>query len=185
METLWIPESLPYDGSQLRSHWIFDRTGRAGDAICAFTGPARVEAAHMVDREDARAKAWIRSDAMLHFLVEHFGVGLYCGILRQRLLIAICGEELRIAHPETVIVRRGNDLHEGMAKLSVAIATVSPVSCLLHAGINIASTNTPVCTKGLEDYGIAPAPFATKVMERYAAEMAGVLHARAKVRAVP
>ncbi|MBI2346914.1 MAG: DUF366 family protein, partial [Deltaproteobacteria bacterium] len=79
----------------------------------------------------------------------------------------------------------GNDLFEGTAKLSVSIATASPISTLMHTGINILSTNTPVMTKGLHDYGIDPAPFATKVMARYAEEIAGVVHARAKVRGVP
>lgn len=181
----WIPESIDYDGSQLRSHWIYEQTGIAGDAIVAFHGTACVGAEHMVDLEDRKQQAWIRSDHMLHFILEHFDTDLTSMILRQRLLVAICGEELRIADPASIIVRRGNDLYEGLAKLSVSIATASPVSCLIHTGINILSTNTPVLTKGLKDYGIEPAPFATKVMERYLEEIMGVQYARAKVRSVP
>lgn len=184
MNTRWLPETIAYDGSQLRSHWIFAQTGLVGDAVVAFQGKAAVEAAHMVDLEDRARQAWIRSDRMLHFVAEHFDRDLTRAVLRQRLLVAICGEELRVARPEAIIIRRGNDLYEGTAKLSVAIATASPVSCVMHVGVNILSTNTPVMTKGLHDYGIDPAPFATKVLERYAEEMASVVHARAKVRGV-
>lgn len=183
--TRWLPDRLVYDGSQLRSHWIFDQTGLVGDALVAFIGAADVQARHMVDLEDAAARAWIHSDSMCHFIAEHFDHDLTVAILRQRLLVAICSEEFRTARPEAIVVRRGNDLFEGTAKLSVSIATASPISTLMHTGINILSTNTPVMTKGLHDYGIDPAPFATKVMARYAEEIAGVVHARAKVRGVP
>lgn len=184
MQTRWLPETMHYDGAQLRSHWIYDQTQIVGDAMVAFQGSAAVGPEHMVDLEDRTAKAWIRSDRMLHFLVEHFDTDLTRMILRQRLLVAILGEELHVARPEVIVVRRGNDLYEGMAKLSVSIATASPLSCLIHTGINISSANTPVLTKGLEDFRIAPAPLASKVMARYAEEMAGVRHARAKVRGV-
>ena len=184
MHTLWIPETIHYDGSQLRSHWIMDHTSRIGDAIAAFIGGADVGAKHMVDLEDRQQQAWIHSDQMLHFLVEHFDHDLLQTIHRQRLLIAILGEELRVFHPEAILTRRGNDLFEGTAKLSVSIATASPISCLMHVGINIVSTNTPVLTKGLRDYGIDPAPFAAKVMGRYAEEIASIAHARTKVRSV-
>lgn len=184
MQTRWIPEPIDYDGAQLRAHWIYDQAQIVDDAMVAFQGAADVGPRHMVDLEDRAAKAWIHSDRMLHFLVEYFDTDLTRMILRQRLLVAIIGEELRMARPEVLVVRRGNDLYEGMAKLSVSIATASPISCLIHTGINISSANTPVLTKGLEDYGIAPAPFASKIMARYAEEMAGIRHARAKVRGV-
>ncbi|MBI4237655.1 MAG: DUF366 family protein [Deltaproteobacteria bacterium] len=184
MHTLWIPETILYDGAQLRPHWILEQTGAVGDAIAAFVGPAKVTAAHMVDWEDVRAQAWIHSDAMLHFIVEHFETDLTRMILWQRLLVAICHDVLRSHCPAISIRREGDDLFDGVAKLSVSIATVSPISSLIHTGINVLNTNTPVPTRGLQDYDIAAAPFAKDVMDRYAVEFAEVQHARAKVRPV-
>jgi hypothetical protein len=64
----------------------------------------------------------------------------------------------------------------------VSIASVSPVSALIHAGINISSRSTPVPTRGLADYGIEPAAFAKEVLAGYSAECEGLLRARCKVR---
>lgn len=184
MHTFWLPTTIPYDGAQLRPHWILQQTGAVGDAIAAFVGPAHVDATHMVDWEDVQAAAWIRSDSMLHFLVEHFDPDLTRMILWQRMLVTLCGEELRARCANVNFRRDGDDLFDGAAKLSVSIATVSPVSGLIHTGINVLSTNTPVLTRGLHDYDMAPEPFARAVMGRYAAEVASVRHARAKVRPV-
>jgi hypothetical protein len=81
-------------------------------------------------------------------------------------------------------VRGGNDLYEDGAKLSVSIATATPVSTLLHFGINISSQGTPVRTKGLEDYSIEPVSFAKAVLESFRDELKTVDEARAKVRPV-
>lgn len=180
MHAIHLTERIDYDGSQLRSHWILERTGKIGDAIVAFQGAADVGAAHMVDLEDKMAKAWIHSDLMLHFIVEHFGATLDLMICKQRLLVAIIGEEIGAA-ASAHLVRCGNDLFNGDAKLSVSIATVSPVSGLIHTGVNVNSENTPVLTKGLADYHIEAGQFAQKVMERYCEEMEGIEKARAKV----
>ena len=119
---------------------------------------------------------------MLHFIVEHFGCGLNEAVLRQRLLIAIMEEDLnrRLKLPQ--VVRKGSDLYDGKYKLTVSIASVSPVSALIHAGINISSRNTPVPTRGLGDYSIEPREFAKTILTSYAAECEGVRRARCKVR---
>ncbi len=200
-----LSETITYDGSQLHSHWIFERTGFVGDAIVAFCGPAAVNAVHMVDEEDRARSAWIHSDEMLHFIIEHFGVDLLHTVALQRLLMAIVAEEIGVQtagvpltqpspqrergadaqrFPAGRVYRRGNDLYDGENKLSVSIATVSPVSTLIHAGINILHTNTPVPTRGLHDYTIDPTAFAQQIITRYCDEVRGIAHARAKVRAV-
>lgn len=185
MHQRWLPQSMHYDGAQLRSHWIFDQTGLVGDAIVAFIGGARVEATHMVDLEDRRQQAWIFSEQMLHFIVEHFHYDLTRTILLQHLLVASAADAVRTFVPGSSVRRSGNDLFDGDAKLSVSIATASPVSTLIHCGINILSTNTPVTTKGLADYRIDPHTFAVQLMQTYTDEVTHIHHARAKVRAVP
>lgn len=173
-----------YDGSQLRSHWIYQTTRLQGDALVSFIGPCQVDLSHMVDWEDVVNQKPIFSEKMLHFLVEHFENDLEKMVLRQRLLMVIMQEELQTILKNEMITRKGDDLYMGEAKLTVSIATASPVSCLIHAGINISSRNTPVLTKGLEDLEVDPHFFAMHVMERYVHEMESVRWARCKVRAV-
>lgn len=184
MQSIWIDDTITYDGTQLRSHWIYRRTGVLGDAIAAFAGPADVPIAHMVDLADVAANAPIFSRSMLHFLVEHFDADLQLMIARQRLLTAIAGDELRLRAPQAPIERRGDDLYSGDRKISVSIATASPVSCLIHFAMNIVSSGTPVPTHGLEDLGIEPQPLADAIVRRYTEELASMDVARCKVRPV-
>lgn len=184
MKMQWLSKKIIYDGTQLRSRWIQETTGLAGNAIVAFCGGADVSIEHMVDLEDVAANAPIFSEAMLHFLVEISGTDLEKMVLRQRLLVAIILEELKKFPQCQNIVREGDDLYDGDAKLSVSIATSSPVSCLIHTGINISNKNTPVKTKGLGDYDIQPQTLAESVMQRFAEELKEILHATTKVRPV-
>lgn len=173
-----------YRGTQLRSLWIEEVAQLKGDAIVAFIGGADVPVEHMVDLEDVARFAPIFSEEMLHFIVEHFDKDLEKMVLRQRLLIAIILEALKKFPQCSKIERSGNDLYDGKAKLSVSVATKSPVSCLIHTGINISSKNTPVLTKGLKDYDIDPKTLSQEIMKRYVKEMAEIEHAQTKVRSV-
>ena len=184
MKQHFFEKEICYDGTQLRSHWIFDQTGFVGDAIAAFVGPADVSTKHMVDLVDVRNNAPIASRSMLHVVVEHFGCDLEKGILRQRLLIVAVHEELLTHAVCANVIRRGNDLYDGEQKLSVSIAALSPVSCCIHFGINIVSAGTPVPTKGLTDYEISPHPFATRLLTRYTEELRTIEIARCKVRPI-
>lgn len=184
MKHLWLNREQTYDGTQLRSHWIFDETHVIDDAILAFIGPANVPIEHMVDLADVANNAPIFSHKMLHVLLEHFDADLELTITRQRLLTAIAAEVLR-SHGATEIVRSGNDLYDGDRKLSVCIATASPVSSLIHFAINIESKGTPVPTKGLSDYGMDPKTIGDAIMTRYTSELESMREARRKVRAVP
>ncbi len=184
MKTSSLDRSITYDGTQLKSHWILTEGALKGDAIVAFEGPCDVKLDHMVDLEDVLAKKNIYSEKMLHFIAEFFDNDLEKTILRQRLLMSVMQEELNDCLEEKKIIRKGDDLFWEHFKLTVSIATASPVSTLIHAGINIISDNTPVPTQGLNDFGLNPQAFARSVMNRFTHELEGVAWARAKVRAV-
>ncbi len=185
-------EPLTYDGTQLRSHFAYQTFGIQGDSIVAFMGPCDVRGDHLVDLEDSKQNLFIHSENMLHFIVEHFDGDLIRTIAFQRLLVDLMIQEITDSY-DTVetsgrtslrLIRRGNDIYDDIYKLNVSVATRSPVSCLIHTGINISSKNTPVPTKGLEDYDLNPNALATGVMNRYRAEMEGIWRARSKVKGV-
>lgn len=184
LHTQWISEQIPYTGAELRSHFIYDQFNLLGDAIIAFAGPCEVKLGCMVDLEDVKAKSPIYSENMLHFIVEHFQLSLTEMVLRQRILVALLFEEC-LRWSVKNLRRQGDDLYEGPAKLSVSIATVSPISGLIHTGINISSLHTPVLTRGLEDYKIATPDFARAILQAYKTEMESVRQAVCKVRGVP
>lgn len=184
MHKKFLEIETTYDGRLLRSHWIYERTGLIGDAIVSFIGPCEVHLEQMVDLEDVARKAPIYSSLMLHFIVEHFGGDLKHMILYQRLLIVCLQEELMCEGGLAGLRRRGDDLYLEGNKLTVSIATSSPISHLIHTGINIISEGTPVPTKGLRDLGLNPQAFAVSVMNRFLDECEGINRARAKVRPV-
>lgn len=184
MKTFYSDTPLDYDGTQLHSHFAYQNFQILGDSIVAFQGGANVELHHMVDREDVLQKRPIFSESMLHFVVEHFTDNFFWAIACQRLLITNIQQDLESCVEGLQLRREGDDLFDDSAKLTVSICTRSPVSCLIHTGLNISSKNTPVLTKGLEDYQITPESVATSVMNRYRAEIQGLQKARAKVRGV-
>jgi len=138
----------------------------------------------MVDLEDVLAEDHIYSEDMLHFIIEHFDMDLEKTVTRQRLFIAVIKETLD-ARGIRGVTREGDDLFRGQDKLSVSIATLSPVSSMIHTGLNISSHNTPVSTVSLQDLGIEDyLDFGTEVAEAYASEVASIKAARCKVRGV-
>ena len=179
-----LRESLIYDGSQLTPLWIFHRLGLIGDAILSFRGLCSVDLSSLVDQADVRANSPIFSEDMLHFLVEHFENDLEKAVLRQRLLVVLIAEELerRGCGPRRV----GDDLFLGERKLSVSIATITPVSIVIHTGVNIHPGAAPVPAVGLADLGLSEVweDIAEGVMRSYTQEMEGVRLARCKVRGV-
>ena len=183
MKSKFIPELITYTGKQLHSHWIYEKTGLLGEAIVAFRGPAKVEGECLVDLTDRQEGAFIYSSDMLHFIVEHFDLDLEKAVLRQRLFVGIIKDEL-LRRTGIPIQRQGDDLYDEDKKLSVSIATLSPVSSLIHTGVNISSKGTPVKTKGLADYGIDPEPFGQAVIEKYAKEIEEIRLAKCKVKGV-
>jgi hypothetical protein len=180
----WIEDPLDYDGTQLRSHWAYRHLGLAGDCIVGFQGSCEVAGERLVDLEDRSAGATIVARRMVHFLVEHFDRDLELAIARQRLLVCIAGESIRDLGG-TPPRRLGDDLHVGDRKLSVSVATASPVSTLIHLGINVDARGAPVAAIDLRELGIDAVALGREVLNRYVEEIEGAGRARCKVRSVP
>lgn len=185
MKEKFVSEAIKYDGRQLVSLWAFRNFNLQGDSIVAFRGPCHVELTEMVDLADVKEEAHIYSEEMLHFIVEHFDLDLEKTVTRQRLLIAIIKEQLEKTNPQLRLTRQGDDLYWGAKKLSVSIATLSPVSTLIHVGLNIISDNTPVLTVGLKELGLESIEnFAQLITKSYLEEIESIYLARCKVRGV-
>lgn len=183
IETKFIEKEIKYDGTQLSPLWIYKNFDLKGDAIVSFLGPAELDARTMVDMEDVKANDRIYSESMVHFIAEFFDLDLEKTVFRQRLLMVTMKEVLE-AKLNRVFTRNGDDIMDGNAKLTVSIATSSAVSTLIHSGINIVNRNTPVLTKGLEDYGVHPPQFAKDVLQSFKSELDSSWAARCKVRPV-
>jgi hypothetical protein len=180
--TRWCDDRIDYDGSQLRAHWILHRFGIVGDALVAFRGRCAVLPAEIADLEDLDGPG-IAADDMVHFVWETFAAGdLLLAVHRQRLLSAQAAEVLRALAPATAIVRHGDDLYVGGGKLSISIATASPVSTLIHFAVNCAQGGAPVPIASLDQLGVEPHRFAEALLARALAEAISIAAARAKVR---
>lgn len=182
MKTIHLKKKHDYDGSQLRSHWIFEETGLLGDAMVSFVGKCNVKPAHMIDLVDRQEGAKIYSEEMLHFIVELFKRDVEHAVLIQHLIVANIEETLTAMTPGLKLARRGNDLYDGKAKINISIATASPVSVLIHVGINVSNKNTPVLTRGLKNYNITASDFAAAIHDRFKQEMEIIETAICKVK---
>jgi len=190
MRWAFIPKRIDYDGSQLASHFAFKTASLVGDSIVAFVGSCNVKPDCMVDVADLVAGLKIMSKQMLHFIAEHFDTDLDRTIPRQRLLVSILQQEvntrLREKRSERFVERDGDDLFVSGRKLTVSVATASPVSCLIHLGVNIDAHGAPVDAIGLSE--LLPRKtletLAASVMRRYVAEDKSIQEARALVRGV-
>ena len=184
MRTRVLEEEIIYTGEQLRSGWIEEKTGLAGDAAVTFLGPCEVAREHMVDLVDLEAGARISSPRMVHVLIEHPGLDVHHITVRQRLLMALAGELLNAHLGEALVRREGDDLYLRERKLSVSVATTSPSSGLIHAGFNVRGEGAPVAAIGLEELGKEPREFAEQLLAAYKAESEGAEEAGGKVREV-
>jgi hypothetical protein len=137
----------------------------------------------MVDLVDLESGSRIYSPLMLHFIVEHFGGDLENAVLKQRLLSALACDYLRSATGRPIL-RRGDDLYLEERKISVSVATVSPVSILIHFGLNVQTKGVPVPACGLEELGLEPDVTAHQIMRAYITELAGVKAARTSAKPV-
>ena len=181
MKTHLVPDRVDYDGTQIHSLWAYRTYGVQGDSLVAFQGGCEIAFSNMVDLEDVRAKSRIASPRMLHFIAEHFDLDLEKAVLRQRLLAAIVRDELGGA-----VRRDGDDLFLGPGKLSISIATLTPVSSKIHFGINIErALDVGVETRALADLGVDATDLARRVLAQYASQIDGIHDARTRVRGVP
>ncbi len=182
MKTQWIETPVAYDGSQLRAHWILQQCGLCGDAMVAFRGPCAVTGAEMADLADLDGPG-IAADDMVHFIWESFTEpGLLLAVHRQRLLSAQAAEVLRELAPQAIVRRTGDDLWVGAGKLSISIATVTPVSALIHFAVNASPGGAPVAIATLAELGVDARRFGAALLDRVTAEQASIHEARAKVR---
>jgi hypothetical protein len=182
-------EKSAYDGTQLRSLFAYLDHGILGDSIVSWVGPCHVSFEHMVDGEDLRDQSEIRGSRMVHFIVEKFSASLAETVALQRLLSSIAKDVLLEKlgpQPRFPIRRAGDDLYvalpEGEGKLSISIATVSPVSGLIHFAVNVSNQGTPVKTAALEDLRVPAEEFAAAVLQAFSQEMNSVREATCKVK---
>jgi uncharacterized protein len=167
-----------YDGAQLVSLNNYLKHGLLGDSIVAWVGPCDVAIEHMMDGEDLVAGSSIRGDKMVHFIVEKFDSSLLAAVALQRLLASIAKDSLN----EPKLRREGDDIYWDDRKLSISIATQSPVSSLIHFAVNVVNSGAPVVTCSLGDLEKDPHEFAMEVMMRFAKECESIVTATKKVR---
>ncbi len=187
MKTKWIEKSLSYDGSQLRSHFALSTLNIQGASIISFRGPCKVSWKSMVDYEDLLAKSEIKSQDMLHFIIEYFPANLKAGVALQRLLASIVADTLHAQKSfhkvnKVLLKREGDDLYLGTKKLSISIASQSAVSTMIHFAVNITTKGTPVPTCALEDWGVNPKSLAIQVMKKFSEEYLDIMAATEKVK---
>lgn len=178
-----LKEKTAYSGKELRSGWVEEKTGFAGDAAVGFVGPCHVATEDLVDVDDARAGAYIRSASMAHVIIEHHQCPLNNGVLCQRLLVLILCEILR--DRDRIVRRDGDDVYYGDRKLTVSIAAPAPRSTVIHFGINIDPDGAPVPAVGLDEMGVEPHSLLERLLERYSDEIDSCKYAESKVRQVP
>lgn len=186
MHVLFVNRLINYDGAQLSSLWAFRTFGLQGDSIVGFRGSCRVDVDRLVDVADVLKCSPIASRDMLHFIVEHFDRDLEKTITRQRLLIAIIKDILG-HYSRLNLIRSGDDLFCNEEKLSVSVATMTPVSTMIHTGLNISTEDSPVPAIGLSALGLADDQihgFGETVCRFYAEEIGQIKLARCKVRGV-
>lgn len=189
MKTKFITSKINYDGSQLHPLYAYLNHKLQGDSIIAFTGACNISFANMVDAEDIVAHAKIAGDEMLHFIIEIFNQDLMTAVCLQRLLAAtalsILNSSSDIALSNS-LTRSGDDLYlslKGKAhKLSISIASVSPVSAMIHFAVNLTNDGTPVKTCSLQDLKLKPKAFASAVMKHFSEEYISIVEATQKVR---
>ena len=184
LETKILEGRIDYTGDQLRSHFVREMAGITADGVVAFTGACAVTGSMLVDLEDAEQHSSIIAGEMLHFIGEHFECTLREANYRLRLFVSIVGESIRKLAPGLVLTRAGDDLYIGERKLTVAIATVTPVSTVFHCGVNIDPQGAPVPAVGLGEIGVDEEKFAAAVLDQYRREYLSIDNAIRKVRGV-
>jgi hypothetical protein len=178
MSWQFIEKTFAYDGTQLRSLFSYLEFGLRGDSVVSWIGPCQIDFKHMVDGEDLREQSPIQGAKMVHFIVELFGKDLCTAVSVQRLLASIVKDSLNYSG----LTRSGDDIYWDDRKLSISIATVSPVSALIHFAVNVTNEGTPVKTLSLEDLKVSPQTFATEVMKKISMEWEGIVFATQKVK---
>ncbi len=183
----FLENEIVYDGRQLKTHFGLEKTGIFGSLVLAFIGKCEVQTSELVDWEDRLNSDFIRAKKMLHFVGEFYGTSLESTVLYQRLFMDHARKILSKYSAFQKIKRNGDDLMVGEQKLSVSIATASPVSTLIHWGINIDSKGAPIATIGLNvlDWNQNQIQqFSKELFENFANEVCDIQKACMKVKPV-
>ncbi len=181
MKGLFIDKNIKYDGSQLQSHFAYKNFKLPGDSIISFIGAVDVKLNEMVDIEDVINNEPIFSDLMLNFIIEVYGLELKGLVALQRLFISIIKETIEELRPDVKIIRDGDDLFYNSKKLSVSIATLSPISGLIHTALNIVNTGCPIDVSCLNDLNIEAKDLAHIIIEKFVKEYESIEFATYKV----
>lgn len=188
METLFIDKKFAYDGTQLRSLFGYLEYGVLGPSIVSWVGPCSISFDHMVDGEDLLQEAVIQGDEMLHFIIEVFDRDLFSGVALQRLFAAIAKDYLQEQGRGVLLnhslYRDGDDIYLQNKKLSISIATKSPVSVMVHFAMNVTNAGTPVETLSLQDLELNPQSVAKELMQKFQDEFSSITKATQKVRPI-
>ncbi|MEZ0391367.1 MAG: DUF366 family protein [Pseudobdellovibrionaceae bacterium] len=187
MKTQWLNQTVKYDGTQLRSLYAYLGHQLLGDSAVAWRGACDVSFEHMVDGEDLLDGSLIRGSDMVHFIIEIFDQSLMSGVLLQRLFAGIVRDVLWQLSPlaNLEIQRQGDDLYWNQKKLSISIATQSPVSTMVHFAINVSPEGAPVAAAGLLDLQVDVKKFAEACLQQLQQEYQSMQEATWKVRPVP
>lgn len=184
MKMKWVDQNFKYDGSQLHSLFAYLDHQILGDSIVAWRGECDIPFGHMVDGEDLLQESQIQGSDMLHFIIEMFDRNLREAVWVQRLFASIVMNLLMEKKPDLRLRRDGDDIYWQEQKLSISIATCSPVSALVHFAVNISNQGTPVPTCALQDWNIDPEVFAQDCLEKFCQEFQSVVIATQKVKPV-
>jgi len=171
MRSLYIKEKIKFTGKELLPFWAYIEYDILGDSIIAFIGPCELEGKYIIGIDHWKKKTKIKSELMLHFVVEHFDLDLEKAILRQKILVNILKDKLNHRLKGDVFQRWGDDLYDEDYKLTISTASRTDVSTKIHLGVNITAKNAPVKTKGLTDFGIDPDDIAQVVINQYRLDM--------------
>ena len=163
MKCIIADRRIDYNGSQINSLWAYMLFEAQDDTIVCFRGKCSILLDHMIDMEDRIKAEKIISPDMIHFIIEHFdSTSLQLAYTRQRLFSCIAEEALKDLG--FIVERHGDDLFYQGGKLSISIASSSPVSMKIHFGINVVSGEY----MSLEKMGIADAEaLMRQIGERY------------------
>jgi hypothetical protein len=183
-----LEPGLVYDGSQIKPMWAFQNLGVKGSSIVNWIGPMNIQPDELIDYEDVGLE--IKSDEMLHFIIEHFDAqpaDMRLCYHRQRILVMIVQDLLRETGIKTR--RKGDDLYCDEGKLSVSIATCSASSMKIHFAMNLTTHGTPenIKTAGLmeclKDRGINEiSKLADNISETYVNEILDIEEDISKTR---
>ena len=184
MKTLFLESQFPYLGGELKSLFLYEKGLKEASGLLSWIGPCDVSTEALVDQADRENNDLIFSENMVHFIGEFFHREIFYGIMVQRLMAEIIKTYLNEKCEGFKFRREGDDLYSERKKLNVSIATVSPVSSLVHFGVNVSSKNTPVETIGLEDLKIDPVIFAKDILSLMKNEIESIESASVKVHTV-